>query len=146
MRTAVIILSILTILACVWGLIISDAPASDFFEVQDLNMTYQYFNKPNVAPYFTTSSQKERLTLRMDTTADKLIFFNNRIHATTDATQYRMIGWEFELGTFLTKQLSLQYIHHSQHVLDAFRGQWPFEDSIAVRFYFIKSKNSDSIF
>lgn len=69
------------------------------------------------------------------------LYWRNRIHGEMDTSQFRLVGWQFEIGVHLGP-VEIYRMHHSQHILDAEHPwmRFPVEDSWGVRFYFIDMK------
>jgi hypothetical protein len=122
------------------------ANSSDAVELTDASIQYQKFAIPNFQPYFDRPA-RERLTLRLDSDVFPGVFFNNRIHGTTDETQYKWIGWNFQVGIRPISQLSLQFEHHSQHMLDSNMGaHFPVEDSLGLTLHLVVPKKRSALF
>lgn len=124
--------------------------ADDDFEViklREASVKYQKFADNNYAPYFD-KPQKERLSLVVNSDLLKYGFWNNRVHGTTTEDQYRWVGWNFQVGVRLFRQLDVQYEHHSQHAMDYNIGaHFPVEDSVGFTLYFYRiGNNAPSIF
>lgn len=112
-----------------------DAGASEnwFVQLDEVSVNYKRYHEHARHPLFVDSSLKEGVDLRMNT--DLLFgtaFWDNLIHSNTDDAQYRHIGWNFRLGTRVTSFITLQYEHHSQHLLDTAYPfmKFPVEDSL----------------
>lgn len=66
------------------------------------------------------------------------LYWRNRVHGELDTSQFRLIGWQFELGIRIGL-IELYRAHHSQHILDA-QHPWmrfPVQDTIGVRVFLI---------
>lgn len=104
-----------------------------FIQVDELSLQYKKFNQSARHPLFYNSQMKEGIDLNMNTDlAFGLIFWDNKIHTTTNSAQYYLIGWQFKFGTHITEFLDVQYEHHSQHLLDDNYPymSFPVEDSL----------------
>ena len=75
------------------------------------------------------------------------MFWNNRLHLSSDQTQIRHVGWEFDAGFHIIPDiLDIYYYHHSEHVTEdapseVFSGQrrqFPVQDYYGIRVYLYK--------
>lgn len=122
------------------------ASATPAAEITEASLQYQSFARPNFAPYFDRHMQ-DRLTLRLNTDLFSGLFFDNRVHGTTDDTQYKWVGWNFQVGVRLMPEFSVQYEHHSQHMLDAGMGaHFPVEDSVGFTWSIVPAKRRGTLF
>ncbi len=94
----------------------------------------------------------KEVALHLDTTFWSYCYWNNTVHAATDkgldgSGQFRVVGWNFQLGARVASWLDFQYEHHSQHILD-WQGpmHFPVEDSIGVNIYLYRTKSRESMF
>lgn len=80
-------------------------------------------------------------------------FWRNNLHGEGAVGKFWTIGWQWELGLKLGKQIEVVYEHHSRHTMDVEQpyyidrldGQrkqfyYPVEDSIGIRFNIYKRK------
>lgn len=126
--------------ACVWSAL------AEAVELTEVSVNYKLFHAKNYAPYFTLS-QKERLTLTVNVDLLPGIFWKNRIHGTTDSAQYRFIGYNPQIGLRPIKGLTLQFEHHSRHLLDTqMPGHFPVEDSVGATFYLYGGDAGSTLF
>ena len=73
---------------------------------------------------------------------------------TIDAKTVKTVGWHWELGLRLHKNLMIFHEHHSKHILDegphhspyTGRNQFPVEDSFGIRIKLIEEKTGRGIF
>lgn len=159
-------LAVLIIIACSIALALQPAEAREFhvLELKEVSMGYKDFFDGAYDPFLNESGMADRqkdkqvnLFINMDVA--KYFYWNNRIHGTTDEGtdgygkgngkgQFRMIGWNFQLGVRPFSRVKLEYEHHSQHMLDWDRkAKFPVEDSIGIKIEVYRSPEpSDSIF
>jgi hypothetical protein len=112
-------------------------------ELTDVSIQYQKFFDNNYSPYLN-GPQNEKLTLLVNTDLLPAVFWNNKIIGITDDTQYRHIGWNFQLGLRVTPIFSVQYEHFSQHALDRVTplgGHFPVEDSLGLTLHLMSVPN-----
>lgn len=112
-------------------------------ELKKLDITYQRFHQSNIIPEMYPHKAKEGLSLGFDVSLYGPFYWNNVVHALTDAGQYRLIGWQFELGVSPWQSLDLFYIHHSQHLLDSHHPfvKFPVNDSLGLRWRLFTNEN-----
>lgn len=71
------------------------------------------------------------------------LYWDSRVHAEGSESQYRWVGWEFQIQLDLTPDGRLQafHKHHSQHFMDreaiGSAGPFPLHDSVGFRIHFI---------
>jgi hypothetical protein len=121
----------------------ADAAENWFIQPDELSVQYKGFHKSARHPLFTDSTPKEGIDLVMNT--DLLFgtaFWDNTIHSTTDDSQYRHIGWQFKLGTRVASFLTIEYQHHSQHLLDTSypHMKFPVEDSLGFTLHIYNAR------
>lgn len=113
------------------------ALAFDIIKLDELSVDYKHFKDGGRDPLFYDSKKKEYLGLNINTDFAKIFYWDNIVHSATDQYQFHLIGWNFKLGARVTKFLSLQMEHHSQHILDATYPYmaYPVEDNVGIRLY-----------
>ena len=117
-------------------------------ELTDLSMRYQKFADVNYTPYLERPA-KEQLTLTVKTDLLPGVFFNTFVHGTSDETQYKWIGLDVQFGLRPINELSFEYEHHSQHMLDnSIPGgaHFPVQDSVGFTWHVVKQKVGKPIF
>jgi hypothetical protein len=119
------------------------ASPAQAIELSELSIDYQYFHPSNRMAELVGKSAKEGLGLNMELKPWGPSFIRSRVHALTDNGQYRLVGWEFQLGTRLWGWGELSYHHHSQHLLEA-QAPWKFgvEDSLHLKLWLMGSPKS----
>jgi hypothetical protein len=127
------------------------ANAFDLFQLEQVAIDYKAFSSGGHNQLIQDSGLPPReadkyVSITMDTTIFNYFFFNNIVHGTTDQPvngngQFRAIGWNYKLGVYLTDFMTVQYEHHSQHLLD-FQGinHFPVEDSLGFTIKLYQSK------
>jgi hypothetical protein len=111
----------------------AEAGENWFIQPDEVSVQYKSYHQSARHPLFVNSRLKEGIDLTMNTDfLFETLFWDNLIHTNTDDSQYRHIGWQFRLGTRVTSFLSVQYEHHSQHLLDSAypHMKFPVEDSL----------------
>ena len=81
------------------------------------------------------------------------VYWNNNVHGeTVDTGVFQIVGWQWEMGIRITKQVSLFRDHHSRHRLEdrpekRFKegSQFPVEDRYGIRFILIRETLGGSI-
>ena len=120
---------------CAWTLaLMSEAQAGEnwFIQPDEVSVTYKKYHESSRHPLFTNSQLKEGVNITVNTDILGVFFWDNLVHSNTDDSQYRHIGWNFKLGVRPLSWLTLQYEHHSQHLLDTAypHMKFPVEDSV----------------
>jgi len=66
------------------------------------------------------------------------LYWRNRVHGEMDTSQFRLVGWEFELGARVGP-VEIYRGHHSQHILDAVHPwmRFPVQDTIGIRVHLL---------
>lgn len=95
-------------------------------ELKSLGVQYDRFVGKTIMPEMPIWEAKEGMGVLFDVDLTHSFFWNNRVHALTDSGQYRLVGWEFSLGTSPWRSLDLFYHHHSQHILDGHHPEFKF--------------------
>jgi hypothetical protein len=140
-----------TLLICIGAatilfLVASYAEAGDFkiVEVQEVTIQYRHYfpggyNYMINANGLEGKSLGQGVNLIINTDFLKYLYWNNLVHSTTDRNvnslgQFRHLGWQFAIGTRIASMLSVEYYHHSQHLLDHkhILGRFPVEDAINI--------------
>jgi hypothetical protein len=115
--------------------------------VRSLSIEYKHFVGKTIFPEMPNYVAKEGLALSFNTDLVGPLYWNNRIHSMTDSGQYRLVGWQFELGVRATDYLpkawdglELFYGHHSQHILDGHHPlvKFPVDNAVGFRWTIIK--------
>jgi hypothetical protein len=117
-------------------------------ELKELTMGYRDFTPGGHRPTLNGNGLENRtlgkeLQLFFNTDIGRYFFWNNRVHGGTDEVigsggkgQFRDVGWQFWLGVRPSKYLTLEYEHHSQHMLDySMPGRFPVEDSVGLKIH-----------
>ena len=157
----------ITILVCIILLIsslfissFSKADEYNIVNVDELKINYKSFFPGGSNPLITENGLLNRtldkeLSLTVNTFIFNVFYWNNRIHSLTDKEnvpngigQFRLVGLESQLGVNLTPWVSLEYYHHSQHLLDYMYpyGHFPVEDAFSLNIFLIRSKKTDTMF
>lgn len=134
----------------------SQASDFKFVELQKVDIQYrQYF--PGGRHYLITHnglpdrSLDKGVSIEANTDILKYLYWNNLIHSLTDKTsegrgQFRSVGWEFKLGVRALPFLSVEYYHHSQHVLDISQERgFPVEDAVNFNIHLFDSRTKDAL-
>ncbi len=139
------------------SLIIGQVHAAEGWGLDQAYINYKQYTPGGTSYLITDNGLPDRamdkeVALHLDTTFWSYLYFNNIIHAATDkgldgSGQFRVVGWNFQLGARVASWLDVQYEHHSQHILD-WQGpmHFPVEDSIGVNIYLYRTKTRESIF
>jgi hypothetical protein len=78
---------------------------------------------------------------------NSIISFTDRFEDSGKTDQFRLIGWNFQVGAKLTGWFWIEYHHYSRHHLDQKApGKFPVEDALGVRIYFYDRDYKKGVF
>lgn len=129
------------------------AHAFEMFTLQRVDIDYKAYAAGGHDPIIQDSGLQNReankyVSLSVDTTVLHYFFFRSLVHGTSDqpivgegSGQFRTVGWQYQLGLYVTDFLTVQYEHHSQHLLD-YSGinHFPVENSFGFTLKLYESK------
>ena len=114
----------------------------EFSSERYYNQRYSYIPEYSVFEMDTSDGEKwnYNLSLRSDTTLHQTwagrTYWNNRVHGMSTDRQFRHVGYEFEIGQQFNRHVGVFYYHHSQHVLEMEKEDYPLTDSIGIKICF----------
>lgn len=125
-------------------------------ELEKFDIKYAQFkpySRDPIAPQYT-GFWKDRGAIEWRMNVLKAIYWDNNMHLETiDAKTVKTVGWHWELGMRLHKNLMIFHEHHSRHVLDEpavelweGKHQFPVEDSFGIRVKLIEEKVGRGLF
>jgi hypothetical protein len=80
------------------------------------------------------------LNLGLDLEMPASIYFNNKITSITDDSQFRFVGYNFEIGAEPIKGIEVYFEHFSGHALDqTYVNDFPQFNKVGIRWNFIKN-------
>jgi hypothetical protein len=124
------------------------AHAWDLVELGDLIVEHKQFAYAS-SPFLPDQHPTTETNLKLNMVFFESGYIRNTIHTQTDASQYRLVGWNWEFGFRLTDYFEVGWWHFSRHQLDAqdpnFRGGWK-EDGIIFRIFLLKGAQPGGIF
>jgi len=139
-------------------LLISQAEAWEALSPREVSLDYTHFGHKGRDPLVTNNGIPHRelgqaVGLRLGIDVLGPLYWRNWVHGRTDrqtfgqASQFRSVGWQFELGVHVTRHLDVFYHHHSQHVLDTtYLPGFPVEDGMGIRLNIIKQGKDARVF
>lgn len=109
--------------------------------VSTLSVDYYRYLSPPRNPIVEDKELFQGLSLRMDLRALELkhsfLYMRNRVHGEMEPSQFRLIGWQYEVG-IRAGPIEVYQGHHSQHLLDMQGSQrFPVEDLVGIRLILI---------
>lgn len=109
------------------------------FEVVNLGLEYKQISGGTVMPELPAYSlPRGELNLNLDLMIIGPLYLKNQIWSVIDQSQFRAIGWHYEIGIFIMPWLQVYAEHFSKHVLDTQnQGHFPVYDSFGLRVNFI---------
>jgi hypothetical protein len=130
----------------------SDAAEWHVIDLDGVYVNYKQFMPGGRDPLVTENGlghhMDKELNLHFDSTILKYGYWNNMVHSMTDEDvnghgQFRVVGWNFQLGAHLCKYLDVQYEHYSQHLMDAqLPYGFPVQDSVGIVLHLYRSPAS----
>lgn len=110
--------------------------SSDYgFHLNEVSLDYARFKEGSRDAILAPSRPKERVDLNVNLDLLRYFYLNNQVHSMTDTTQFRLIGWKYQLGVHLGSFADLYYQHFSQHILDQAYNDFPLENTIGLKLY-----------
>jgi hypothetical protein len=106
-------------------------------EIRDLSVAFTKFLSDSNDLFMYPRQPIEGLALDMNIDICPHFYWNNHIHTTIDADQFRVVGWQTEIGVRLPYSVDLGFQHHSQHLLDDYSKTLPYpnSDGIVLRWH-----------
>ena len=127
-----------------------------FLSLEKAEMDYVRIDSRTRDPYVPEYTGKWKdatsVKFRLGLLGGKL-YWDNKVHGeTTSSGVFQTVGWQWEMGIRITKQVSLFRDHHSRHRLEdkpekRFKGgsQFPVEDRYGIRLILIRETLGGSI-
>jgi len=132
-------------------LTISTASFSDVFQLREFYLLHKKFGDGSRNPLIDDNGLENReldreVSLIWNMDIFNHAYFDNRILSYVDrfkdsgeSDQFRLIGWDFQIGLRLTGWLWVEYDHFSKHQLDnEAPNKYPVEDAFGIRVYFYR--------
>lgn len=107
-------------------------------------------NKELMLPEIPADAWDARVAANFNFTALRYIFWRNRVHGESAGYKFYSVGWQYNLGIKITKQIEFFWDHHSRHTMDVEQPYYvdrmdgmvkqqlyPVEDSFVLRLIFI---------
>lgn len=117
------------------------------FSVEQLDVLYAQMRADSRDPYTPeyTGRWKGRAAIQWRVSAMGALYWDNDCHVETiDNGVVATVGWKWELGLRVTKQVSIFNAHHSRHSVESMPekrfesvSQFPVDDSYGIRIHFI---------
>lgn len=119
------------------------AHAWELIEMQDVYVNYKQFLPGGRDPLITGNGipgqlMDRELNLHMDMDVLRVGYWHNMVHSMTakdkdGGGQFRVVGWNTQVGVHLCTYLDVQYEHYSQHMLDGtLPNGFPVQDSVGI--------------
>lgn len=143
MRTFLVFTATLVLL-----LLAPRAMAWDLVELGDISIEHKAFTYANSLPFTSDHIATSETNLNLDIAFLGGGYLRNKINSMTDPSQYRLVGWNWELGARVTDWLEVGYWHFSRHELDGQSAIWPGgtkEDGVIIRLKLYKGVQPDAI-
>lgn len=125
-------------LLCASALYFSEAQAGGnyFIQPDEVSIVTKHFYPYSRHPAFYRSQMNDALELNLNTNILHYFYWDNYVHAETDYSQFRHIGYNFRFGVRVFDWLELYWHHHSQHAMDDTYPapmRFPAEDAYAFK-------------
>jgi hypothetical protein len=95
-------------------------------------------NRDPITPDIPVDGYRGRLATQFQVRLFEVGYWKNYVHTEGTDAKVETVGWQWEIGVRISKQLSTYWEHHSRHRMDAETpGKFPVEDSFgfALRVY-----------
>lgn len=116
-------------------------------ELGDLTLEHKKFDNAET-PYVLGYKAGTETNLKMDMVFLGSFFWRNTVHSQTDESQYRLVGWNWEIGVKPFSWLEISRWHFSRHTLDSqnptWTGGWK-EDGWVFRFFLYQGAKPNAI-
>lgn len=135
------------------------AQADDFrfVELQKVDIQYRHYFPGGRHYLITDNGLPDRhldkgVSIEANTNILRYFYWNNLVHSLTDKTsegrgQFRAVGWLFTLGVRALPFLSVEYFHHSQHILDTSQERgFPVEDAVNFNIHLYDKGSKEALF
>lgn len=117
-------------------------------------------NRDPMTPWYSQDEYTGRAALRWDVRLLEFFYWKNYLHTEGVSSRVATVGWQWDFGLHLHKNVDLFYQHHSRHVTDTEQPQWydeeagtlrrqkfPVEDAYGVRLrFYTNEKPARSLF
>lgn len=105
-------------------------------DLKEVSADYARFKDGSRDPVMYPDTPKERLDVNINMGVLRYVYMNNMIHSETDQSQFRVIGWKYQMGIHIGSWADLYAEHFSQHLLDT-QGQtaYPVQNLIGLKLY-----------
>lgn len=137
----------LILFLAILGFVALSAKCVPAAELDRLAIEYGRYHPSARIPEMPGYKAKEGLAVLFDLSIVGPLYWRNRVHGLTDPGQYRLVGWQFELGAdpffwrdSLRGHLEFFYAHHSQHLLEGAHPwiKFPVNDQLGLRWTLYK--------
>lgn len=113
-------------------------------DLEKMDLRYSQLDPQNRDPYAPqyTGRWQDRTSLQWRLAVLEVLYWDNDFHLETiDTGVVKTVGWHWEAGVRISKNITVFQEHHSRHILDeepsirqyATGNQFPVENSIGVR-------------
>lgn len=75
-------------------------------------------NRDLLVPEIDCTKWRGAVELQTDFSSYNLLFMRNRVHGEGTRSKFMTVGWEYDLGLKLDRQLEVGWYHHSRHVME----------------------------
>lgn len=113
-----------------------DKPSEYSLFLEEASVDYARFKDDSRDPVMYPYTPKERLDTNLNLSLLKYGFINNTIHSETDKDQFRIIGWQYQMGVHIGPWIDLYAEHFSQHLLDTEGTRpYPVTNALGVKIF-----------
>lgn len=116
-------------------------------DLDEVSAEYNHYLQPTHSAYFN-ESEKDGLSVNVDSTVAKYLFWNSTVHGTSNNSQYRLIGLYMQVGARVSRYVDLSVWHHSQHLLDGgdeYGRHFPVENAVELKVYFYRRERREAL-
>lgn len=122
--------------------------AMDGLSLYEASFDYRRYFSPNRDPLFVNSEKKDGIAMNLKVDFLTAFCWDTTMHGESDSAQYHLVGLKTKLCFRPIPSIDLNYMHHSQHILD---GSYPYqkfpvEDSVGITLYLAGGPGRKALF
>jgi hypothetical protein len=144
------------------GALISAAPSCNLALANDKSLKLDYSaltfshiacNRDLLVPEIGCNQWRGAAELQTDFSSYGLLYMKNRVHGEGTQSKFMTVGWQYDLGLRLDRQLEVGWHHHSRHVMEqkaptvisadgrtTLTNKFPIYDAYYIRFVLYSGK------
>lgn len=105
--------------------------------LKELSLEYKRYIGTAIIPIMYTRFNRyeptNEIRLNLDINLTDSLFWDNKIRTRMDSTQFRTISWDFTVGYKIFNNLSIEFEHYSEHLLDVRLSPFPNHNTMGFK-------------